>query len=147
MGEQFFGDLTNPFRNVTVSRKRALQLIGGVIPVAAHSRIAQADEAGKRHKPPLAFMAATATINAARATEFTWEIGGAAAHPASNYATTFLTNHAVASNLMTDKVRGDRSEAEDHRGGHSEDSRADRAQGPHRRHPALETPPRRQAQT
>ena len=105
MGDQFFGDLTNAFRNVTVSRKRALQIIGGVIVVAVPSRVPPAAEARKRRKPPLAFVAATVTINDAFPTAFRWQISGAVAHPDSNYATTFLTNHDVASNLPADKVR------------------------------------------
>ena len=107
MGEQFIGDLTKAFKNVTVSRKRALQIIGGVIAVAVPSRVPPAAEARKRRKPPLAFVAATVTINDAFPTAFRWQISGAVAHPDSNFATTFGTNHDVASNLTTDKVRAE----------------------------------------
>jgi len=106
MGEHFIGDLTNAFRNVRVSRKRALQVIGGAIAVAVPSQVPPAAEAGK-HRKPLAFVAATMTINAAFPTAFRWQISGAEAHPDSNFATTFGTNHDVASNLTTDKVRAD----------------------------------------
>jgi hypothetical protein len=107
MGDQLFGDLSNAFRNVTVSRKRALQIIGGAIAVAAPERVSRSAEARKRRKPPLAFVAATVTINAAFPTMFRWQVTGAVAHPGSNYATTFLFNQDVASEATTDKVRAD----------------------------------------
>ena len=55
MGEHFMGNLTNGFRNVTVSRKRALQLMGGAFAVAAPAAVSpvpQPAEAGKQRKPP-----------------------------------------------------------------------------------------------
>jgi hypothetical protein len=58
MSEHFTGDLAKGFRNITVSRKRALQLIGGAIAVAAPARIAPSAEAGKHSKPPLAVASA-----------------------------------------------------------------------------------------
>ena len=57
MGEQFLADLRNPFRNVTVSRKRALQLFAAAIAVVAPSQIPQSAEARKHRKPPQAFVA------------------------------------------------------------------------------------------
>ena len=54
MGEPVFDNLINAVRNVTLSRKRALQVIGGAIAVAMPARIAPSAEAGKHSKPPLA---------------------------------------------------------------------------------------------
>ena len=54
MGEPVFGNLINAVRNVTLSRKRALQVIGGAIAVAIPARIAPSAEARKHSKPPLA---------------------------------------------------------------------------------------------
>ena len=59
MSGQFVSDVTKAFRSVTVSRKRALQLIAGAMAVAVPSRVPQTVEAGKHRKPPLAFVAAT----------------------------------------------------------------------------------------
>ena len=98
MGDQIIDGLTTAFTNVTVSRKRALQIIGGALAVAVPTRIPQAAEARKRRKPPLAFVGATVTLNAANPTSFTWQISGAVAHPGSNYATTFLMNRGFAPN-------------------------------------------------
>ena len=58
MGDEIIGNLTNAFRTVTVSRKRALQLIGGALAVALPSRLPQAAEAGNHSKPPLAVASA-----------------------------------------------------------------------------------------
>ena len=107
MGDQIIDDLAKAFRNVTVSRKRALQTIGGAMAVAVSTRLPQSAEARKRRKPPLAFVVATVTVNAASPAEFTLQISGAVAHPTSNYATTFLMNRGFASNLTTDKLRAE----------------------------------------
>jgi hypothetical protein len=57
MGEHFFPDLSNAFRTVSVSRKQALQLLGGAIAVAVPSRVPPAADARTHPKPPLAFVA------------------------------------------------------------------------------------------
>ena len=54
MGDPVIGDLSKTFKTITVSRKRALQVIAGALAVAAPTRIPQAAEAGKHSKPPLA---------------------------------------------------------------------------------------------
>jgi|SRR5215217_1064044 len=84
MGDQFIGDLTNCFRNVSVSRERALQLIGGAIAVAAPARIAPSAEAGKHSKPPLAVASAVVvSITPGSTTSFTYEFKGAVVHKES----------------------------------------------------------------
>ncbi len=107
MGEQFIGDLPKAFRNVTVSRKRALQIIGGVIAVAAPSWVPRSAEARKRGKPPLAFAAATVTITKNSPSAFTWRVTGAVAHPASNSSIDLVMLLALTANLTTDKVRSE----------------------------------------
>ena len=57
MGEQFLGNLTNALRTVSVSRKRALQLISGAVAVAVPAASHQVAEARKHRQPPLAFVA------------------------------------------------------------------------------------------
>ena len=58
MSEPFPGELSKVFKNVTVSRKRALQVLGGVIAVAVPARVPRSAEAGKNSKPPLAVASA-----------------------------------------------------------------------------------------
>jgi hypothetical protein len=108
MGDQFIGDLSKALRNVAVSRKRALQLMAGVIAVAAPAWLPRSAEAGKHRKPPLAFVAATVNqIMVNSPTAITWQITGVVAHPDSSYTTSFLMNRGVAADLPSDKVRAD----------------------------------------
>src|SRR5215213_3719204 len=106
MGNQFVGDLTNGFRNVTVSRKRALQLIGGAIAVAAPARIAPSAEAGKHSKPPLIFVSVTLSIDGTSdGTRFDYGVTGLAAHPTAGKFGGISETINLASNLPPDKVR------------------------------------------
>ena len=85
MSDLFFSDLTTAIRSVSISRKRALQLIGGAMAVAMPARLPQAAEAGKHHKPPLAFVGATVTdVTPISPLDFRWRLSVAATHPASN---------------------------------------------------------------
>ena len=84
MGDQFTGNLNNTFRTVTVSRKRALQLIGGAMAVVAPARVPQAAEAGKQRKPPLAVASAVLVdITPTTLTTFTYVFKGAVVHKES----------------------------------------------------------------
>ena len=84
MDDQFSGNLTNAFKTVTVSRKRALQLIGGVLAVAVPSRVPQAAEAGKQRKPPLAVASAVLVdITPTSLTTVTVAFKGAVVHKES----------------------------------------------------------------
>ena len=84
MGDEIIANLTKAFRTVTVSRKRALQLIAGVIAVAAPSRVPPAAEAGKHSKPPLAVASAVLVdITPTSLTTFTFVFKGAVVHKES----------------------------------------------------------------
>jgi hypothetical protein len=105
MGEHFFGDLTKSLRNVSVSRKRALQVIGGALAVAAPARLPQAAEAGTRKE---AFVAATVVnILDVDATTFKWQLNGAWAHPDFDTSLNFTANYDFAANAPADKVRAE----------------------------------------
>src|SRR4051812_1882968 len=84
MSQHFTGDLAKGFRNITVSRKRALQLIGGAIAVAAPARIAPSAEAGKHSKPPLAVASVVVVdIIPTTASTFAFAFKGAVVHKES----------------------------------------------------------------
>jgi hypothetical protein len=108
MSEQIIGNLSNGLKNVTVPRKRALQLLGGAIAVAAPSaasQVPQAAEAGKHRKPPEAFVVATlSNPTAADETTFRLEVQ-AAVHPASKTTVEFTTSVFPDSNVSADQMR------------------------------------------
>ncbi len=54
MGEHVIGTLANAIKTAPVSRKRALQLLGGAMAIVVPARVPQAAEARKHSKPPLA---------------------------------------------------------------------------------------------
>jgi len=106
MGEHFFGDLTNAFRNVTLSRKRALQLIGGVMAVAVPVRLPQAAEAGKNRKPPEAFVVATLSDPfAPDETAFGFTAQASVVHPATKTTAEFAPSIFADSKASADQMR------------------------------------------
>src|SRR5829696_387191 len=109
MGDQFTGNLTSAFRNVTVSRKRALELIGGALAVAAPaavSQVPQSAEAGKHRKPPEAFVAVVVTgVTAPDAFGLNWLLSESLTHPDSDFTKNTTASVGAPSNLTTDKVR------------------------------------------
>jgi hypothetical protein len=106
MGEQFIGDLAKGLRNVTVSRKRALQLIGGALAVAAPTRIAPAAEAGTQRKPPLAFVAVVVTgVTAPDEFGLNWFLSESLTHPDSGFTKNGTPSVGTPANLPSDKVR------------------------------------------
>ena len=90
MGEQFIEDVSIGVRSVTVSRKRALQLIGGALAIAAPSvasPVPQVAEARKQRKPPEAFAVVTLSDpNAPDENAFRFTFQLPVAHPASKTA-------------------------------------------------------------
>src|SRR5215218_5938880 len=106
MDEQFMGNLTNAVKTVTVSRKRALQLIGGAMAVAAASRVPQAAEAGKHRQPPLAFVSVAVSVDGTSGgTRFDYGVTGLAAHPTAGKFGLIGETINLASNLPPDKGR------------------------------------------
>jgi hypothetical protein len=109
MGEQFIEDLTKDTRNVTVSRKRALQLLGGALAVAAPaaaSQVPQAAEAGKQRKPPLAFVAVVVTgVFAPDEFGLNWFLSESLTHPDSGFTKNSTPSVGTPSNLTTDRAR------------------------------------------
>ena len=106
MGDQFIGDLTKGFRNVSVSRKRALQLIGGAIAVAVPARIAPSAEAGKHSKPPLAVASVVLVdIQPSTSGTFTWLIKGAVVHKESGDQARLDTSAGIIAAATTDQTR------------------------------------------
>jgi hypothetical protein len=111
MSDPFIGNQTKTVRTITVSRKRALQILAGALAVAVPARLPQAAEAGK-HRKPLAFVGATVTgIIPTSPTEFSWQISAAMAHPASNYKNQLGLGLGAPSTLTPDKVRAQIVEA------------------------------------
>ena len=109
MGDEIIGNLTKAFRTVTVSRKRALQLIGGVIAVAVPSRLPQTAEAGKRSKPPLAVASAVLVdISPTPLTTVTYALKGAVVHKESGKQFSLQT----PSGSVTATATGDRARKE-----------------------------------
>src|SRR5215207_1780587 len=106
MGDQFIGDLTKGFRNVSVSRKRALQIIGGAIAVAAPARIAPSAEAGKHSKPPLA-VASVVVVDIAptTVTSFTFAFKGAVLHKESGKQFSLNSSGGFPATATADQVR------------------------------------------
>jgi hypothetical protein len=107
MHADFLGDLTRTIRTVAVSRKQALQLIGGLMAVAVPARLPQAAEAGKHAKPPLAFVQATMMrVTPNDPFTFSWELNAAVTHPDFDtqlgMADVFIE---VPSTLTGDKLR------------------------------------------
>ena len=103
MGDHVMGNLTTALRTVTVSRKRALQLIGGALAVAVPARLPRSADAGTK---PLVFVTATVGgITASSPTNFTWQVTGAMAHPGSNFKLTFNLGIGQPSKLTGDKAR------------------------------------------
>jgi hypothetical protein len=106
MGEPVFGNLINAVRNVTLSRKRALQVIGGAMAVAVPTRLPQVAEAGKHRKLPLAFVAVAVTdVTALDAFGFQWHVSGSLVHPDSGFTKVITALIGTASNLTPDKQR------------------------------------------
>jgi hypothetical protein len=106
MGDQSTGNLTNAFRSVTVSRKRALQLIGGAMAVAAPAPIAPAAEAGKRAKPPLAVASVVVVdIRPSSGDSFVWLFKGAVVHKESDVQVSLNSSGGVSATATTDQAR------------------------------------------
>jgi len=106
MSEKLISDMTNAFRNVTVSRKAALQLFGGVMAVAVPARLPQAAGAGKHHKPPLVFVAVTVTeIYPPSSFEFILHMSVGVAYPSIDFRDSYTIQRTMGSNLMPDKLR------------------------------------------
>ena len=105
MSARFIGDLTNAVRNVTLSRKRALQVIGGVMAVAAPARLPQSAEAGKHHKPPLVFVAVAVTeIYPPSSFEFILHMSVGVAYPSIDFRDFYTIQRTLSSNLTPDKL-------------------------------------------
>ena len=105
MDDQFIGNLTKGFRNVTVSRKRALQLIGGAIAVAAPARVPHVAEAGT-HAKPLAVVAATVVdIAPSSGGTFLWSFQGAVVHTESGAQTRLQSSVGIVATVTTDQAR------------------------------------------
>jgi hypothetical protein len=86
MNADFIGDLTTTIRTVMVSRKRVLQVFGGVIAAAVPARLPQSAEAGKHRKPPLVFVSATVTdIAATTSNAFTYSIVASYGYPSYSF--------------------------------------------------------------
>ena len=106
MGDQFTGNLTNAFRTVTVSSKRALQLIGGAMAVAAPARIAPSAEAGKQRKPPLAVASAVLVdIQPSSSDSLTWVFKGAVVHKESGDQARLDTSAGLALTTTAEEGR------------------------------------------
>ena len=109
MGEHVMGDLSNGVKTITVSRKRALQLLGGALAVAAPSAVSQVPqpaEAGKQRKPPDAFAVATLSDpSAADETTFRFEVQGAAVHPATKTTVEFAGSIFPDATASADQMR------------------------------------------
>jgi hypothetical protein len=109
MGEHVIGDLSTGVKTIRVSRKRALQLMGGALAVAAPaaaSQVPQAAEAGKQRKPPEAFAVATLSDPiAADETTFGFSFQLSVVHPATK--TTGETTGSVFAdaNASADQLR------------------------------------------
>jgi hypothetical protein len=108
MGDQFTGNLTNAFRTVTVSRKRALQLIGGAMAVAVPSRVPPAAEARKHRQPPLA-VASVVLVDVqpppGNDITITWFFKGVVVHKESGDRVRLDTSVGLLQTLTTDQVR------------------------------------------
>jgi hypothetical protein len=106
MSEHFTGDLAKGFRNITVSRKRALQLIGGAIAVAAPARIAPSAEAGKHSKPPLAVASVVVVdIIPTTASTFAFAFKGAVVHKESGKQFSLNSSGGFSATATTDQAR------------------------------------------
>jgi hypothetical protein len=109
MGEHVIGDLSTGVKTIRVSRKRALQLMGGALAVAAPaaaSQVPQAAEAGKQRKPPEAFAVATLSDPSANdETTFRFEVQGAAVHPASKTRVEFAGSIFPDATASADQMR------------------------------------------
>jgi len=100
------GNLTNAVKTVSVSRKRALQLIGGAMAAAVPARLPQATEAGKHRQPPLVFVSVTLSVNGTSdGTRFDYGVTGLAAHPTAGKFGGISETINLAANLPPDKVR------------------------------------------
>ena len=106
MGDQFIGDLTKGFRNVSVSRKRALQFIGAMIAIAVPARIAPSAQAGKNRKPPEAFVVATLSDPfAPDETAFGFTAQASVVHPATKTTAEFAPSIFADSKASADQMR------------------------------------------
>ena len=106
MGDQFTENLTNAFRTVTVSRKRALQLIGGAMAVAAPARIAPSAEAGKHRQPPLAVASVVLVdVLPGSTNTITWVFQGVVVHKESGDQIRLDSSLGVSPTLTTDQAR------------------------------------------
>jgi hypothetical protein len=106
MGDQDTRNLTNAFRTVTLSRKRALQLIGGVMAVAVPSRVPPAAEAGKHRKPPLAVASVVVVdVLPSNSTTLAWFFQGVVVHKESGDRVRLDETAALVQTLTTDQAR------------------------------------------
>jgi hypothetical protein len=106
MGDQFTGNLTNAFRTVTVSRKRALQLIGGMMAVAVPSRVPPAAEAGKHRKPPLAVASVVLVdIRPSSGGSFVWLFKGAVVHKEYGVQVSLNSSGGFTATATNDEAR------------------------------------------
>jgi hypothetical protein len=109
MSEPFAEDLSKVFKNVTVSRKWALQVLGGVIAIAVPARVPRSAEAGKNSKPPLAVASAVLVdITPTSLTTFTYAFKGAVVHKESGKQFSLQT----PSGSVTATATGDRARKE-----------------------------------
>ena len=109
MGEHISEDLGTSITTVTVSRKRALQLIGGALAVATPavaSQFPQAVEAGQQAKAPQAVVAATLLdIVPSSGGTFTWSFHGAVVHLDSGAQTRLQSSGGLAATATKDEAR------------------------------------------
>ena len=106
MGDEIIANLTNAFRTGTVSRKRALQLIGGVLAVAVPTRLPQAAEAGKHSKPPLAVASVVLVdVLPGSTNTITWVFQGVVVHKESGDQIRLDSSLGVSPTLTTDQAR------------------------------------------
>jgi len=99
-----FGDLTKAFGNVTVSRKRSLQIFGGAIAASVPSRVPRSAEAKKKQ---LAFVAATVRSFELSddATQFDVAVPLEFVHPDSGFKGAAALQTGIALAPSTDSTR------------------------------------------
>ena len=106
MGEPVFDNLINAVRNITLSRKRALQVIGGAIAVAMPARIAPSAEAGKHRQPPLAVASVVLVdVLPGSTNTITWVFQGVVVHKESGDQIRLDSSLGVSPTLTTDQAR------------------------------------------
>jgi hypothetical protein len=106
MADQFTGNLTNAFRTVSLSRKRALQLIGGAMAVAVPARVPPAAEAGTQRKPPLAVASVVLVdVQPSSNGSITWVFQGVVVHKESGDQVRLNSSLGVIPTLTTEQAR------------------------------------------